>query len=151
MTTHIDNGQPNFWDRSLQFATAAVGLSGLCFVVFGTLTATLFKRLIYGTDTNPIAGREALDYTRFVYGVLGAVMFGWSLALWGLTIGPVRRRERWAWRVVAISMAGWFVVDTILSIASGYGENAILNTVFAVLFAVPLVGMRKEFLPPQHP
>ena len=51
----------------LQRATAAVGASGLFFVLFGTATASLFKRLIYGTAANSISGVEALRYTRFVY------------------------------------------------------------------------------------
>jgi hypothetical protein len=147
MTTTTGNERPTFGDRSLQFATAAVGLSGLFFVVFGSTTTALFKRLFYGTDINPIVGGEALGYTRFVYGVLGAVMFGWSLAVWGLVIGPVRRREPWAWNTVALSMAGWFIADSTLSIVNGYGENAILNAAFAVLFGVPLAGMRNELQP----
>ncbi len=141
-STHPSKG--NVWDWMLRLGAIAIAASGLFFVVFGAVTAALFKRLIYGSAANPIIGHEAMGYARFVYGVLGAVMFGWSLALWCLIVGPLRHRERWAWQAVGFSLAGWFTVDTMLSIVSGYGENAILNAVFGVLFAVPLIGMRKD-------
>jgi hypothetical protein len=32
----------------------------------------------------------------------------------------------------------WFVTDTVLSLATGFWQNAVLNVVLAVLFAVPL-------------
>ena len=91
------------WDRLLELATVAVGASGPFFVVFGEATASLFKQLIFGTGANPIQGVEALDYTRFVYGVLGAVMVGWSVALWSVVTGPLRHREPWAWNAVGAS------------------------------------------------
>jgi hypothetical protein len=132
------------WDILVALATVAVGASGLVFVVFGLATQSLFKTLIYGTAPNPVTGTEALRYTRFVYGVLGAVMFGWALALWFIVTGPLRQRQRWAWNAVAFSMLGWFLVDSSLSLLSGYGENAILNLAFGVMFAVPLYFMRRE-------
>jgi hypothetical protein len=132
-------------DRALVVAACVVGASGLFFVLFGTTTASLFKRLIYGSATNPVTGTEALEYTRFVYGVLGAVMIGWAIALLFVIHGPLRRRERWSWNAVAASMGGWFAVDTSLSIWSGYAENAVLNLGFAILFTVPLVAIHREF------
>ena len=132
------------WDTLLRFATIAVGVSGLFFVAFGSVTQSLFKRLFYGTSNNPITGAEALHYTRFVYGVLGAVMFGWALGLWFVVTGPLRQRQRWAWNPVAFSVSGWFVVDSSLSLLSGYPENAILNLTFAAMFAVPLHFIRRE-------
>jgi hypothetical protein len=133
------------WDDLLKFATVIVGVTGLFFVGFGPATQELFKRLIYGTAPDPVVGVEALRYVRFVYGVLGAVMFGWALALWFIITGPFRERQRWAWNAVVASMIGWFVVDTTLSLLSGYGENAILNVAFALMFAVPLHLARADF------
>lgn len=112
--------------------------------MFGETTASLFKRLIYGTDANPISSVEALDYTQFVYGVLGAVMVGWAVALWFVVTVPIRRRQRWAWNAVSASTATWFIIDSTLSLVSGYGENAVLNLAFALLFGVPLVAIRPE-------
>jgi hypothetical protein len=134
-----------FWDNVLRAATVMVGASGLLFIGLGPTTEELFKRLIYGTAPNPVVGVEALRYTRFVYGVLGAVVFGWALALWFIVTGPFRKRQPWAWNAVAASMIGWFVLDTSMSLLSGYGENAILNFAFAVMFAVPLYALRADF------
>jgi hypothetical protein len=59
------------WDDLLRLATATVGITGFFFVAFGPATQELFKRLIYGTAPNSVVGVEALQYTRFVYGVFG--------------------------------------------------------------------------------
>jgi len=97
-----------------------------------------------GTGANPIQGVEALGYTRFVYGVLDAVMVGWSVALWFVATGPLRRREPWAWNAVGASVATWFIIDSTLSIMSGYGENALLNLAFAVMLGAPLMAIRRD-------
>jgi hypothetical protein len=72
-------------------------------------------------------------------------MFGWALARWFVITGPFRERQRWAWNAVVASMIGWFVVDTTLSLLSGYGKNTILNLAFAVMFAAPLYLLRADF------
>jgi hypothetical protein len=39
----------------------------------------------------------------------------------------------------------WFVLDTALSLVSGFWPNAVLNVVLAVLFAVPLAATYRVF------
>jgi hypothetical protein len=119
------------------------GASGAFFVVAGALTTSLFEWIVFGSAESPIPGGEAARYVTFVYGVLGAVMVGWACLLWPLVRGPIRRREPWAWSAIAMSLGAWFVIDSALSIASGFGENALLNLVFAIAFAVPLLAIRR--------
>jgi integral membrane sensor domain MASE1 len=45
--------------------------------------------------------------------------------------------------VVAVSL---FVPDTLYSLASGFWPNAVLNSVFALVFALPLWATRGLFL-----
>ena len=70
--------------------------------------------------------------------VLGAVMIGWALTLAGMvrvadTVGAP------AWRSLTGAMLVWYVVDSAVSIASGFALNAVSNTVFVGLFLVPIV------------
>ena len=55
-----------------------------------------------------------------------------------MLFGSFRRGAREAWLIVAVSVAVWFVADTGVSLATGFWQNAVLNTVIAILFAVPL-------------
>jgi hypothetical protein len=134
------------WDRLLEVAVVLVGVSGAVFVVAGTLTTSLFEWIVFGSAESPIPVGAAARYVTFVYGVLGAVMVGWACLLWPLVRGPIRRRESWAWSAIAASVGVWFVVDSTLSLASGFGENALLNLVFAIAFAVPLLAIRRDGL-----
>jgi len=45
--------------------------------------------------------------------------------------------------VFAASLAAWYFPDTLFSLWTGYWPNAVLNSVFALLFAVPLVATCK--------
>lgn len=45
---------------------------------------------------------------------------------------------------VSAYTATWFIIDSSLSLVSGYGANAVLNLAFALLFGVPLVAIRRE-------
>ena len=132
----------NRWDRLLAFACVATGCSGLFFVVAGGATEAIFNRMVFGSAPSPVVGSNARDYLKFVYRVLGAVMVGWTASLAPTVLGPLRRRERWAWSQVAWSIGIWFSVDTAASLASGFPENALLNVGFGLLFAIPLAGMR---------
>jgi hypothetical protein len=136
--------RPDVWDRGLEAAVLLVGGAGVFFVVARVPTTALFEWIIFGSADSPIPTGDAARYVTFVYGVLGAVMIGWACTLWPLVRGPLRRRERWASTAVALSVGVWFVVDSTLSVASGFGENALLNLVFAVAFGVPLLAIRRR-------
>jgi uncharacterized membrane protein YqaE (UPF0057 family) len=49
-------------------------------------------------------------------------------------------------RIVAVlvpSVAVWFIADTAYSLSSGFWQNAVLNTLVLVVFAVPLAATRR--------
>jgi hypothetical protein len=90
-------------------------------------------------------GPEVQPYLTLAHAVMGSVMVGWGLALWLTLTGPFRRGERHGWNVFVVSLVGWFVPDTTVSLWTGLWPNAVLNTVFAVAFAVPLIATRSCF------
>lgn len=132
-----------FWWRWLVAATVAVAAFGLVLVVAPAPTRRLFGLLLFSSgDRLDQLGAPAVAYVSLTHAVLGAVMFGWSVALLAVIAGPFRRGSRAAWRTVAISLAAWFVPDTAFSLWSGFWPNAVLNLGLAVVFAIPLAATR---------
>lgn len=89
-------------------------------------------------------GPAALDmhaHMRFSLAVLGAVTIGWSLTLHAAVQAAnlLGDRGRPIWVVVTASLAVWYVIDTVLSVATGFALNAIPNTVFLAVFLFPIV------------
>ena len=83
----------------------------------------------------------AFDQThRFGMALLGAVTIGWAITLFAtidaaLRLGPAGRP---VWRTLTIAVVAWYVIDSGLSIATGYGLNALSNTLFLVAFLIPV-------------
>lgn len=134
------------WFRWLQWATAGTILFGLALAMLPEMARQGFSLMVYG-DSGALAafGPAAQPYLTLAHGVMGSVMVGWGLALWLTLHGPLHRGERHGWNVFALSLAGWFVPDTTVSLWTGLWPNAVLNTVFGLAFAVPLVAIRSGF------
>ncbi|MHB1325267.1 MAG: hypothetical protein ACYDGS_02040 [Thermoleophilia bacterium] len=137
-----------FWWRWLVAATCVVFLFGLSLVVLPGLTQKAFNMLYFSsTKGNTAFGEAAVDYITFVCAVLGAVICGWAVTLLYAIRGPFRRGLLEGWRMVAVSMIAWFIPDTAFSMYSGFWQNAVLNAVFVVMFAIPLAATYKVFHP----
>jgi hypothetical protein len=126
-----------FWWRWMVLATGLVLSMGLAFILVPSAVLGLLAAVGLATGP-PFADAAAARYLDFVYAVLGAVMVGWAVALLGILLGPFRRDPAGMLRVVAASLAAWYVPDTLASLWYGIWQNAVLNTLLAVVFAVPL-------------
>lgn len=126
--------------------TIGVMLFGLVLVFAPGLARDGFSLLVY-SDAQRIAdfGPHAIDYIELAHAVLGAVMFGWGVALALIVRRLFARGTRDGWTIVAVSVVAWFVPDTAFSLWSGFWQNAVLNLVFLVLFAVPLAATYRAF------
>lgn len=133
----------SFWRRWLMAASIGVTAFGTVLFLLPDVTQTFFNLLIFQQEAAVFP--DAVDYLSFVYGVLGIVMIGWSVLLLAVIAIPFQRREPWAWWALALSIGIWYVIDSGFSIVSGYVPNAIMNTVFAVLFAIPLAATFRAF------
>jgi hypothetical protein len=136
------------WLRWLLAAAMSALLFGLSMLVLPAQAQVGFNLLLFGTTWHPPTfGPEAVGYIVFVTGILGAVMVGWSVLMLYVIAGPFRRGERAAWDMLAASLAAWFVPDTAFSIGTGFWQNAVLNVIFALAFAVPLAATWRRFHP----
>lgn len=86
------------------------------------------------------------DTARFSLAVLGAVTIGWSLTLLAAIEAACQlgARGRPVWRQIAISVGAWYVIDSFLSVVTGFGFNVIPNTLLTVAFLPPIVGLLRR-------
>jgi hypothetical protein len=136
----------SFWFRWLQGATAGTIAFGLALVAMPELARQGFGLLMFG-EAGALAGfgPGVQPYLTLAHGVMGSVMVGWGLALWLTLQGLFRRGERHGWDLFVVSLVGWFVPDTTASLWTGLWPNAVLNTVFGLAFALPLIATRSCF------
>lgn len=118
-------------------------LFGLILVIMPSFTLQSFSLLVYASTAHlNTFGPEASAYISLVHAVLGSVMFGWGAVLMFLALGPFRRGSKDAWLMFVVSLIAWFIPDTAYSLLSGFWQNAVLNTGFALMFAIPLTVLR---------
>lgn len=135
-----------FWWRWLIVVTLGVLLFGLSLIVAPEFTRRFFGLLLYSSSESLATfGVPAVAYLTLLHGVLGAVMVGWAVALLFVLLGPFRHFSKRGWLAMVVSLLAWFVPDTALSLWSGFWQNAALNLVFAVLFAIPLAATSGAF------
>lgn len=139
------SGPTLLWDRLT--VTAVIGVLGYAclLIVRGSVPAAMFDRLGFGMTASGITGPPARSHVLLIYGVLGAVMIGWMVLLLAVVVGPLRRRERWAWNAVTLSMTLWFLADTTLSLVLDSPTHAVFNVPFAAAVGVPLAAIRMRW------
>lgn len=133
-----------FWTHWLLTVSAGVAIFGLLLVLAPGLTRQGFSLLVYtSADRLDAFGAEQVRYLSLVHAVLGSVMVGWGVALFLVTKLLFNQEGRLGWKLIAGSVAAWFLPDTTYSLLSGYWQNAVLNTVFLALYAIPLWATRR--------
>lgn len=137
---------PTLWDRWVVAAILAVLAYSVLLVTGGGVASEVFARLGFGMSDAGITSASARGYVLLIYGVLGAVMIGWGVLLLAVVMGPLRRRQRWAWLAVTGSVTSWFLVDTTLSLAAGFPAHALFNLVFVAAVIPPLASLRTACL-----
>jgi len=139
---------PPLWFNWLLLVVLGVMLFGIGMTLAPGRIRQAFSLLLYAAPhaVDSDFGAPAVAYVTLLHGVLGAVMFGWGVALLLILRGPFLRGRREAWNIFCISVAAWFVPDTLFSLWTGFWQNAVLNSVFALLFVVPLAATRRFFM-----
>jgi hypothetical protein len=138
------SSQPSkFWINWLLAVAAGVMAFGLILVLAPMLTMQGFSLLVYASpDRLDSFGTEQVRYVSLVHAVIGGVMVGWGAALFYATRTLLAGGSRAGWNLITLSVAAWFVPDTAYSLLSGFWQNALLNSAFLALFAVPLWATR---------
>lgn len=87
-----------------------------------------------------LAAAPVTGTMRFTIGVLGGVSIGFGILLWGTSTMAVRTGDRALARWLLAGVLGWFIPDSIASVLTGFGANAVINTVLLTAFLVPMLG-----------
>lgn len=129
-----------FWRNWLTVWCWAVGLFGAVLVGAGLEATSGPVRLVFAL----LDGPEPLQLTsqmRFSLALMGAVSLGWALTLAATIKAAILLEERGApiWRLLIAATLMWFVIDTTLSIATGYGMNAVPNLILLATFLLPVI------------
>lgn len=118
----------------------AVGFFGVILAASALPATSGLTRLLFGLLNDQVA-LELDAHMRFSLGVLGAVTIGWSLTLLAAVQAAhlLGGRARPVWVLIGASVVVWYVVDSALSVATGFGLNVVPNTVFLAAFLLPLI------------
>ena len=78
---------------------------------------------------------------RFSVGLMGAVSMGWGLTV--LAAASMSNRldgatARLLWRRTAAAIAAWYVIDSTISVATGFALNTLSNTALLAAFLLIL-------------
>lgn len=74
---------------------------------------------------------------RFGLGLQGALTIGWVLTIFPL-MEAAKTTGAPTWRALTVAVLVWYVIDSAVSVATGFWLNAISNTVFLVAFMAPI-------------
>jgi hypothetical protein len=90
-------------------------------------------------------GPSAADFgptLRFSLAVMGAVSIGWAVTLFFVVRAAIdlADRGRPLWNAITAGMVSWFVIDSTLSVATGFGLNVAPNVALAGMYLVGLLG-----------
>lgn len=130
-----------FWRRWMAGWCWAVGLFGVVLAACGLETASALTQTIFGFLNRP----EELNlnpHLRFSLAVLGAVTIGWSLTLVAAMKAANqlgKQAGKPVWILTTVSVLSWYVIDSILSVATGFWLNTIPNTIFVAAFLLPVI------------
>jgi hypothetical protein len=131
-----------FWQNWLTIWAVGVAIFGLV-LAGGAFAATDgLTRFLFLLFQNPLpAGPD--QHHRFAIGLMGAVTLGWGLtylvsfkALHALDHGVAAP----LWRGMTLASLAWYVIDSSISIATGFWLNAVSNTLVIALYLVAVIG-----------
>jgi hypothetical protein len=130
-----------FWRGWFAIWCVSVGLFGVV-LAGGAFEATSAPvRLLLVGLQGP--GEVQLDPTlRFSLAVMGAVSIGWAVTLFLVIKAAIalEARSRPLWAAMTVGVFSWFVIDSTLSVATGFGLNVVPNSILLILFGAGLVG-----------
>lgn len=79
--------------------------------------------------------------------ILGGVMAGWATLMYFVTASPVAEGDVKLTRQMLIAIIAWFCVDSTGSSLSQLPGKILLNLIFLVLLAMPLLVLSNEIFP----
>jgi hypothetical protein len=118
----------------------AVGLVGLMIAGSGFEATSGPIQMVFDVLNGP-GELELNPHMRFSLAVLGAVTIGWSVTLMA-AIQAANQLETHVsqpiWALITAAIVTWYIIDSSLSIATGFWLNAVSNTIISAAFLIPI-------------
>lgn len=76
--------------------------------------------------------------TRFVSALAGGFLVGWGIVIWQLAANTYDIAPEPVRKAVLIGYIGWYITDSVASVASGHPSNAGFNTFFLLVLVGPM-------------
>lgn len=78
---------------------------------------------------------------RFSLALMGCVSIGWALTMFAVMLAAFELgdRARPIWLGLTFGIVVWYVIDSALSVATGFGLNVIPNTLLLITYLVGLL------------
>jgi hypothetical protein len=85
------------------------------------------------------ATAEVFDHpaVRFGVGIQGALTLGWGITILTLVQTPAVAARQW--RMLSIALIAWYLIDSAISLSTGFWLNAVSNTVLLAAFLIPVL------------
>jgi len=130
-----------FWRGWFIIWCVSIGLFGVV-LAGGAFEATSGPVRLILTVLQGSGALQLDPVLRFSLAVMGAVSIGWAVTLYfilraAFSLDP---QARPLWTAISAGMASWFVIDSTLSVMTGFGLNVIPNTSLALMYLVGLIG-----------
>jgi hypothetical protein len=75
---------------------------------------------------------------RFGIGLQGALTIGWALMMFTMISVAAEAGAR-VWRPMTLSLLAWYVIDSAISVSTGFPLNALSNSVVVALYLAPVL------------
>ncbi|WP_300057519.1 hypothetical protein [uncultured Roseobacter sp.] len=130
-----------FWRIWMILWCTSVGGFGLI-ITLGAIEATSAPTILLLEILGGGAEVDMTPHLRFALAVMGPVTLGWALTLVGATeatrhLPPPMARRIWLW--ITAGVLGWVIIDSILSVATGFALNLIPNAIYLAAFLIPVM------------
>ena len=117
-----------------------VGGFGLV-ITLGAIEATSAPTILLLEILGGGVAVEMTPHLSFALAVKGPVTLGWALTLLGATeamrhLSAQMARRTWLW--ITAGVLGWMIIDSILSVITGFALNLIPNAIYLVAFLIPI-------------
>ncbi|MEP4192743.1 MAG: hypothetical protein ABJN51_16765, partial [Sneathiella sp.] len=118
-----------FWYAWMAIILFGIAGFSLMLLIYPVGAHFLFDWIAFQGDVPvEIETPKVRQYLSFIYGVLGAVMLGWTALFYYILYYPFKAGKRWSWYAFAIPLTLWFTTDSVLSVLSGFWLNAAFNS-----------------------
>jgi hypothetical protein len=129
-----------FWRNWLNVWSVVVVIFGLVLAGAGLEATDSAAEMLFGF-MGPPGGFDWTPHLRFATALMGAVTLGWGLTFFA-AFGAAHRLGDAAgsvWRMLTVAAVVWFVVDSALSVATGFWLNAVSNTFLMTGYLIPVL------------